>query len=47
MLKSVTQVKVGQVDCDAHSYVCQQQGVQSYPSIRLYPQGNRGAAFYQ
>lgn len=32
-------MKVGQVDCEAHRALCQENGVGSYPTVRLYPLG--------
>lgn len=39
MLRNVAGVKVGQVDCQAHRSLCQENNVQSYPTVRLYPVG--------
>ncbi|KIH44284.1 thioredoxin [Ancylostoma duodenale] len=33
-------VHVGSMDCQAHSQFCSKQGVNSYPTIRLYPAVN-------
>ncbi|KAM4626634.1 dnaJ homolog subfamily C member 10 isoform 1-T2 [Discoglossus pictus] len=33
-------INVGSVDCQMHSYLCNQERVQAYPEIRLYP-GNK------
>jgi DnaJ family protein C protein 10 len=39
-------VKVGQVDCVIEQELCGEQGVTSYPNIRLYPSEYRGALNY-
>ncbi|ESN95836.1 hypothetical protein HELRODRAFT_102482 [Helobdella robusta] len=39
MFDGVKNVHVGQVDCQEHKELCQSLNVNSYPSIRLYPQG--------
>ncbi|EYC00998.1 hypothetical protein Y032_0111g238 [Ancylostoma ceylanicum] len=42
-------VHVGSVDCQAHSQFCSKQGVNAYPTIRLYPAVNnnrRMQAYY-
>ncbi|KAJ8320691.1 hypothetical protein KUTeg_002278 [Tegillarca granosa] len=43
MLKNTKNIKVGQVDCQEHSYLCQRQHVNSYPSMRLFPSGTTGS----
>ncbi|XP_059164242.1 dnaJ homolog subfamily C member 10-like [Physella acuta] len=40
MMKDKKTVLVGQVDCDANSYLCNSQNIRSYPTIRLYPIGS-------
>jgi hypothetical protein len=42
MVSSVANIHVGAVDCEAEVSLCRQQGVQSYPTIRLYPLGGHG-----
>ena len=34
---------VGSVDCQKYRSFCQEQGVNSYPTIRLYPHNSQGA----
>lgn len=46
MLSDMDKIKVGQVNCDAERALCTQQGVQSYPTIRLYPMGSTNAKRY-
>ncbi|CAF0811895.1 unnamed protein product [Rotaria sp. Silwood1] len=36
---------VAQVDCTVQSYLCQRQGVYSYPTIRLYPSNADGQTY--
>jgi len=36
------EAKLGQVDCQAHQYFCSMEGVNSYPTLRLYPEGSKG-----
>jgi len=36
-VKSLKDVRVGSVDCVAQQQLCSQQGVRSYPTLRLYP----------
>ncbi|KAJ8942244.1 hypothetical protein NQ318_003091 [Aromia moschata] len=36
------EVKIAQVDCVAHSALCDAQNIRSYPTIRLYPLGSKG-----
>ncbi|XP_012257998.2 dnaJ homolog subfamily C member 10-like [Athalia rosae] len=35
-------VHVASVDCQVESALCSEQGIRSYPTIRLYPAGSRG-----
>eukprot|EP00047_Mylnosiga_fluctuans_P024635 m.165786 g.165786 ORF g.165786 m.165786 type:complete len:774 (-) comp9896_c1_seq2:89-2410(-) len=35
-------VVVGKLDCQAHSYFCQEQGIGYYPTLRIYPAIRRG-----
>ncbi|GFR29666.1 dnaJ homolog subfamily C member 10 [Trichonephila clavata] len=42
MLARVPSVRIGQVDCQAHSGLCHDLGIDSYPTIRLYPRGVTG-----
>ncbi|CAM1305631.1 DNAJC10 (predicted) [Pycnogonum litorale] len=37
LMKNHSIVRVGQVDCTVHQHMCSQEGIRSYPSIRLYP----------
>jgi DnaJ family protein C protein 10 len=46
MVKDMVDVKVAQVDCQAHRTLCQQENVQSYPTIRLYPQGHSDSSVF-
>lgn len=41
-LKDLTFLKVASIDCQEESALCGAQGVRSYPTIRLYPQGSEG-----
>ncbi|KAK3885496.1 hypothetical protein Pcinc_010237 [Petrolisthes cinctipes] len=41
-MTSVKGVKVASLDCAVHSEVCRQQGINSYPSVMLYPAGGHG-----
>lgn len=34
---------VGSVDCQKYRSFCQEQGVNSYPTIRLYPHYSQGS----
>lgn len=38
---------VGKVDCTTEHEVCNREGVQSYPTIRLYPAGQSGSRHYE
>ncbi|KAG2442054.1 hypothetical protein HYH02_009845 [Chlamydomonas schloesseri] len=40
-------VKVGAVDCTAHQAVCQEYGVQGYPTIKFFGQNKRSPEDYQ
>lgn len=42
MLENNPDIKVAKIDCAKHSATCRQQGINSYPSIRLYGFGNYG-----
>jgi DnaJ family protein C protein 10 len=42
MVSSMSNIHVGAVDCEVEISLCRQQGVRSYPTIRLYPLGGRG-----
>ncbi|GFO05573.1 Dnaj homolog subfamily c member 10-like [Plakobranchus ocellatus] len=46
MFKDKANVHVAHVDCEAHSSLCAQQGVNSYPTIRMYPAGSSGTGQY-
>jgi hypothetical protein len=46
LLEKLTHIKLGKVDCDAEPELCHEQGVRSYPTIRLYPLGSRGSSRY-
>ncbi|XP_057305172.1 dnaJ homolog subfamily C member 10-like [Hydractinia symbiolongicarpus] len=37
---------LGQIDCQQFSYFCNVQGINSYPTIRLYPYHGEGASYY-
>ncbi|KAK2560566.1 DnaJ-like protein subfamily C member 10 [Acropora cervicornis] len=37
---------VGSVDCQKYRWFCQEQGVNSYPTIRLYPHNSQGGYRY-
>ncbi|PFX11172.1 dnaJ homolog subfamily C member 10-like, partial [Stylophora pistillata] len=37
---------VGSVDCQKYRSLCQEQGVNSYPTIRLYPHYSQGSRTY-
>ena len=36
-------VKAGKVDCDSQPQVCQQAGIRSYPTVRLYQKPKHGS----
>ena len=36
-IKSLEDVRVGSVDCVAQKKLCSDQGIRSFPSLRLYP----------
>ena len=36
-------MRAGKVDCDKHQHLCQQAGIQAYPTIRLYGGAPDGA----
>jgi len=38
----MSNIHVGAVDCEVEISLCRQQGVRSYPTIRLYPLGGQG-----
>lgn len=42
MVADIPKLFVGEVNCEEEFELCRQQGVQSYPSIRLYPLSSRG-----
>ncbi|XP_065332909.1 dnaJ homolog subfamily C member 10-like [Cloeon dipterum] len=42
MLSDLSMVKLASVNCEKYSDLCLQQGVRSYPSIRVYPLGSKG-----
>lgn len=42
MVQDVPKVFIGEVNCEEESELCRQQGVRSYPSIRLYPLQSNG-----
>lgn len=46
LLEKMVHIKLGKVDCDEEAELCHRQGVRSYPTIRLYPLGSRGASRY-
>lgn len=37
MVSDVPNVFIGEVNCEEENELCSQQGVKSYPTIRLYP----------
>ena len=37
---------VGSIDCQKYRWFCQEQGVNSYPTIRLYPHNSQGGYHY-
>lgn len=37
LLKEEPNISIAQMDCQEHSYFCNQNKIQSYPTIRLYP----------
>lgn len=37
---------VGSIDCQKYRWFCQEQGVNSYPTIRLYPHNSQGGYRY-
>ena len=48
MMKNTKNIYVGQVDCVAEKDLCQQEQIQSYPNVRLYPPGaHSGSGSYQ
>lgn len=42
MMSDIPSVYVAEVNCETENSLCRQQGVQSYPSIRLYPLRSSG-----
>lgn len=46
MLKNNPNVRVANVDCQAHGELCVTQNVDAYPTVRLYPAGQKGTAMY-
>ncbi|XP_054287218.1 dnaJ homolog subfamily C member 10-like [Macrosteles quadrilineatus] len=42
MVSDMANVFVGEVNCEEETDLCRQQGVHSYPTIRLYPTGSTG-----
>ena len=41
-LRPLSFIKIANIDCEAESALCRSQGIQSYPTIRLYPSGSEG-----
>lgn len=41
-LRALNFVKIAKINCEAESNLCRTQGIQSYPTIRLYPTGDEG-----
>lgn len=41
ILHTLPFVKVGSVNCEVEKNLCKSQGVESYPTIRLYPKGRK------
>lgn len=46
MVAEEPNLHVGQVDCEAHGHFCSQQGVHSYPTLRVYPRGRFGVRHF-
>ncbi|KAK7864477.1 hypothetical protein R5R35_003101 [Gryllus longicercus] len=42
----LSKVHLGEVDCQAETRLCDQQGIRSYPTIRLYPTGSKGLSSF-
>lgn len=40
-------IKVGQIDCQAHQSLCRKNGVSSYPTLRVYPLGSINSEEFQ
>eukprot|EP01065_Artemidia_motanka_P045139 TRINITY_DN656_c0_g2_i1.p1 TRINITY_DN656_c0_g2~~TRINITY_DN656_c0_g2_i1.p1 ORF type:complete len:1058 (+),score=370.09 TRINITY_DN656_c0_g2_i1:96-3269(+) len=40
-----TKITVGVVDCDANKYLCQKNGIDSYPTMRFHPEGGGHSDF--
>lgn len=45
MLKDTKNVYVGMVECQEEARLCQQQNVQSYPNLRLFPPKSKGGSY--
>ncbi|XP_052812519.1 dnaJ homolog subfamily C member 10-like [Mya arenaria] len=46
MMKQTKNVHVGMVECQEEQSLCQQQKVQSYPTLRLFPPKSRGGSYF-
>lgn len=46
MLSNMSHVHIGQLDCTKEADICFNQGVQGYPTIRMYPMNSKGTAKY-
>ncbi|XP_071441753.1 dnaJ homolog subfamily C member 10-like [Hetaerina americana] len=42
MVSDMENVHIGEVNCEMEAGLCGQQGIRSYPTIRLYPMGSKG-----
>lgn len=42
MVAGIPNVYIAQVDCTVERALCANQGIRSYPTIRLYPMGSHG-----
>lgn len=42
MVSDIPNVYVAEVNCEIENSLCRQQGIASYPSIRLYPLQSSG-----
>ncbi|XP_066991442.2 dnaJ homolog subfamily C member 10 [Anabrus simplex] len=46
MIDSLPNVHVAEVNCEEYGELCMEQGVRSYPTIRLYPFGGEGLSTF-
>ncbi|KAG8229702.1 hypothetical protein J437_LFUL009827 [Ladona fulva] len=42
MVSDVENVRIGEVNCEVEAGLCHQEGIRSFPTIRLYPMGSKG-----